>query len=503
VASDGAGRVDNRGMPPTPSVPASQLRAWRPLRSVRSRILATTLVVTAAGMLVAGATAYLVQRERVLASVDDRLSTTVDEVVIVVAETPGATVDTALSALVQRIRPGTGEGTFAITTVGTALVPGGEVDVRLESDALFVSRVQAETVASGAVIGTAQTSDGLMRYAAVPVGGDSATAEQRGIFVFAVDLDAALTPITEAFRTFAIVALGALLVVGLAGWFVAGRLLAPIRRLRETATRITASDVSERIEVTGTDDVSELTRTVNGMLDRLDGALTGQRQLLDDVGHELKTPITIVRGHLELMDSENSADVAATRALAIDELDRMSGLVRDIADLAQAQRGLRLSIETTDIAALLERVRRKAEVLSPALRWTTAIPTRLEGRGLLAEVDADRLTQALLQLAANAVTHAGAATAVELGASADAVQLRLWMRDDGVGIPVETQAVIFERFQRGKVGRGSAGSGLGLAIVAAIARAHGGEVRVESPPGGGATFTIELPRSAEPMGEPE
>jgi signal transduction histidine kinase len=278
--------------------------------------------------------------------------------------------------------------------------------------------------------------------------------------------------------------------LGLIGWFVAGRLLRPIRQLRETAARITATGVSERIPVTGTDDVSELTSTVNGMLDRLEGALKGQRQLLDDVGHELKTPITIVRGHLELMEPADAADVGVTKALAIDELDRMSGLVRDISELAQLQRPLHVTVEPTDIDALVERVRVKASALSTAHRWLAD-----HRAGVIAEVDPDRITQALLQLAANAVTH-GDCTEITFGSSASGRGIRLWVHDDGRGIDEKLLPLLFERFRRGAAGRGETGSGLGLAIVAAIAEAHGGRASATSTPGAGATFTIDLPGGA-------
>ena len=453
------------------------------------------LLVAAAGMLVAGATAYLVQRERILVAVDARLANAVTEIEFIATDVTVETLDEALAAMVQRLRPGTNETTFALTATGTALVPGGETGFPLEQDAAFVDRVEAETSSSGVVTGTAQTTDNLVRYVAIPI---TTGPTESGTFVLAVDMDATLEPITEAFRTFAIVALVSLVVVGLVGWFVAGRLLAPIRRLRETAARITGSDVSERIEVAGNDDVSDLAGTVNDMLDRLDGALTGQRQLLDDVGHELKTPITIVRGHLELMDSTDASDVQATTALAIDELDRMSGLVRDISELAQLGRALHLHPEPTDIAALTERVRMKASALSTTCTWTSP-----KSAAVVALIDPDRMTQALLQLAANAMTH-GHATTVEIGSAIRGDRLELWVRDDGVGISDEAQKVIFERFRRGAVGRGSTGSGLGLAIVQAIATAHDGTAIVHSRPGFGATFAIDIPlRLIEPGGNDE
>jgi signal transduction histidine kinase len=439
-------------------------------------------------MVIAGGTAYLVQRERTLSGVDARLSSAVADARFVTSDAGATTLDAALTALVQRIRPSTGESTFAIGQGATALVPGGDTSFAVEQDAAFVSRMRDETARLGVVRGTATTSVRAVRYVAIPVSVSGGQAG--GVFVLAVDLDAALRPLNDAFRTFALLALGSLVMLGLIGWFVAGRLLRPIRQLRETAARITATGVSERIPVTGTDDVSELTSTVNGMLDRLEGALTGQRQLLDDVGHELKTPITIVRGHLELMEPANAADVGATKTLAIDELDRMSGLVHDISELAQLQRPLHVRVEPTDIDALVERVRVKASALSTAHSWMVG-----ERAGAIAEVDPDRITQALLQLAANAVTH-GECTEITFGGSASGRGIRLWVHDDGRGIDEKLLPLLFERFRRGTAGRGEAGSGLGLAIVAAIAEAHGGRATATSTPGAGATFTIDLPGGA-------
>ena len=470
------------------------VRARRsPTLSVRVRILAAILLVTAAGLAIAGTTAYVVQSERTLSEIDAVLTDTVDDVRIVAADSAARDLRGALRAVIAGVRPATNESTLAVIDGAAALEPRA-VDFRLADDAL-VQRSEAETGSGEVVLGTVTASGRLLRYVFVPVSVDGDPA--RGTFIAAFDLNAELKPVSDASRTYLIVGLVTLIVVGLVGWVVAGRLLRPIRGLREAAARITASDVSERIPVVGHDDVSALTSTVNDMLDRLQGALTGQRQLLDDVGHELKTPITIVRGHLELMNPDNASDVVATRDLAIDELDRMGGLVRDISALAQVERSALANVHPTDIAALVERVRLKVAALS-AHSWV--VTATADGVVL---VDADKLTQALLQLAANAVTHGAPTGVIELGSAltldaAGRPHLHLWVSDHGPGISDELLPRVFDRFQRGTRGRGPAGSGLGLAIVAAIAQAHGGTALVAPTPGGGATFTIDLPADQAP-----
>ena len=136
-----------------------------------------------------------------------------------------------------------------------------------------------------------------------------------------------------------------------ASW-LAGRLLSPVTRLREPAQGITEGDLGARLEVTGNDDLSELQRTFNDMLDRLEEAFASQRRLLDDAAHELRSPLTVLRGHLEVLDTADPADVDATRALLLDEIERMTRLVNDLLMLAKAQRPDFVRLQPTDVEAL-------------------------------------------------------------------------------------------------------------------------------------------------------
>ena len=151
--------------------------------------------------------------------------------------------------------------------------------------------------------------------------------------VFAFDYSAEKRALNNGFLMYLLVGVGVLLVAGVTGWLLVGRLLLPVTLLRDTARQISESDLSQRIEVVGRDDLAELTVTVTAMLDRLESAMVSHRQLLDDVGHELRTPVTIIRGHLEPMDRSDPDEVDQARDIALAELDRMSYLINDLVTL--------------------------------------------------------------------------------------------------------------------------------------------------------------------------
>lgn len=354
--------------------------------------------------------------------------------------------------------------------------------LRLDQDPDFIAAAAKTTTPR---TGELKTSVGPVAYAVVPVGieGQPQRAQLVVIEFLASDLDEAWTTIW----TMSSVAVVALIAAGFLGWIVAGRVLEPIRRLRETAAGIGEDELSRRIEVTGNDDVAQLGVTFNRMLDRLEAAFDGQRQLLDDAGHELRTPITVVRGQLQVM-GDDPEDRQNTLDLVDDELQRMSRLVDDLVMLARSERPDFLDLANTDLMDLVISSFSKASALAPRNWIIDASP---EGFGL---VDEGRLTQALLQLASNAVDHTEPDDTIAFGGQIDGDTVRLWVRDTGGGIAVEDQDQIFERFARGRTARsGRKGTGLGLTIVDRIARAHGGTVSVKSDEGKGALFTLTLP----------
>lgn len=336
------------------------------------------------------------------------------------------------------------------------------------------------------VFGEAETALGGVRYVVVPVRFPETGAT--GAMVHVVDMDAERALLRPTFTTYALVAAGSLVLVAMLIALLVGRLLRPIRSMRETVERITETDISQRVPIDGTDDLSALAATVNGMLDRLETAVTGQRELLDDVGHELRTPLTIVRGHLELMDAADPEDVASSRALVIDELDRMRRLVDDLLTLAKSEQRGFVVPTTIDVARLTDETLAKATTLG-ARHWV------LEGLAdVEASLDAQRVSQAWLQLAANAVRYSAEGSRIGMGSGVDGGDLRLWVCDEGVGIAAEGQGRVLERAERGRSGTGT---GLGLAIVSSIAKAHGGRVLVDSAEGVGTRVTIVVPVKEE------
>jgi len=294
--------------------------------------------------------------------------------------------------------------------------------------------------------------------------------------------------LNRTIRTYAIITVLSLALITALAFWQSGRLLAPLITLRDTAREITATDLSRRIPARGNDDVTALTHTINDMLDRLEAGFEAQRNFLDDAGHELKTPLTVVRGHVELLEHGDAEDVLETRELVLDEIDRMTRLVEDLVLLAKARRPDFLTPRKVDLDKLTHSLLAKSRALGDR-DW------KLDGKGAgQVVVDEQRITQAVLQLADNAAKHTDAGAEVAVGSALEDGWVRLWVRDTGDGVPLDDREHVFERFGRSLVRPGDEGFGLGLSIVKAIATAHGGSVGVTEAPGGGARFELRLPR---------
>lgn len=465
-------------------------RPRRPL-TVRERIVAAVVALTALALLVAGGTAWIAQRHRVDDDIDSSLSRTVTEM-RTLADTgvdsrsgePFSDANSLLYTMMEHTVPDTHEGMIALVD-GELRYLTPDIGVPLAEDEQFLAEVADTGERDHTLVRSLRTEEREYRYAAVPV----AVGDTTGAFVLAYDRGAQQASVDETFRTYALIAAAAVVLLAIAAWLLAGRLLRPLRDLRTTAARISDTDLTTRIPVAGNDDISVLATTFNNMLDRLAEAFASQRRLLDDAGHELRTPLTIIRGHLELMDPADAADAAETQELALHELDRMHRLADDLVLLAKSEAPDFIQPRLSDVGMLLDNVLDLVRGLA-SRRWQLA--QRLEVR---AELDTQRMTQALLQLAANAVSASEEGSRIELGSTLEPGGLQLWVADEGVGISTEDIPGVFERFRQIDPAEQSSaeGSGLGLSIVAAIAKGHGGHVTVASEPGVGSCFVIHLP----------
>ncbi len=432
----------------------------RRTRSVRTRVLTWVLVLAALGMAVAGATSYALQDERLHREVDAGLAQEVREFRALATDgvdpatgSAFTSVEQLLAVVLQRNVPDSTETHLTLFGGEVAGTRVGEQSIALHDEPHVLDVIRQVPRDAGAVITEAETARGTVRMIVVQVGVQGRPTS--GTYVVAAMLDQRRAELADLTRIYVVMALVALVVVGIGGWIVAGHLLRPLRLLREAAAGLDESQLDQRIPVRGDDDVSELTQSFNAMLDRLQGAFGSQRQLIDDAGHELRTPLTIVSGHLQLLDPDDSAAVAETRDLLLDETDRMSRLVEDLIVLATSQRSDFVQLEPLEVADLTDEMFGKARALGDRQWVLGAI-----GEGHLVG-DRQRIVQAVLALAQNAVKYSAPGSRVTVSSEVARGEARFRVTDQGLGIDPDDLDRIFRRFGPGRLGPRGRGVGPG------------------------------------------
>jgi signal transduction histidine kinase len=320
---------------------------------------------------------------------------------------------------------------------------------------------------------------------------DVETVTTRWDVVAARSLDEAQAASSASLLTLGVAVPVALLVLGVTTWFVVGRALRPVESMRREVAEVTAANLSHRLaDPGGGDEVSRLAATLNGMLDRLDASATAQRRFVGDASHELKTPLATIRQHAEVaLLHPESIDGQALAGTVLGEEARLTALVQGLLVLARADEGAlgvaRRPVDLDDLV-LTEATRLRAGQ-GASVDATAVGPARVQG-------DEGLLGQVVRNLVVNAARHARSAVAVGLVETPDGRAV-LTVDDDGSGVAEADRQRIFDRFVRLDEARDrdAGGSGLGLAIVAEIVRVHGGSVRVETSPAGGARFVVDLP----------
>lgn len=448
------------------------------------RILGWSVGLLAAALLATVAAVHVLLSRRADAAINRQLR---HEIVEFSSEKP-AESRPLLGPVAARLREGTRRAVPQSDIVLVALLDGRVVSVSGNTTVRALRADQGQwsqlVDLSTPKSGTLRLAAGSARYTAIPVraAGDPA----RGTFIVAVLTGPEHARVWQATRLQLEVGIGSLAIASLVAWYMAGRVLRPIRATTNLARRITDTNLADRIPVQGNDEVSDMARTFNAMLDRLHDAFATQRQFLADAGHELRTPITIIQGNLDTLTALDPED-AETLDLVNDELSRMTRLVEDLLLLASSEQPDFIRSVPTDLTDFASTLTAKVEALSNR-RWVAS--ANLHGFALL---DAQRVTQAVTQLAANAVAHIDPDVDLELQMSATEDELRFAVIDHGQGIPADDRRRVFARFVQLDE-RHDGRTGLGLPIVAALAAAHGGSIDLTETPGGGATFVLTVPR---------
>ena len=443
------------------------------LRSARLRILGVQAGLLALGLLLA----MLGARQILLRQLDERIDRELTDQVTHLRNLADANLDPdtgrPFTGVERLLRVHLADVTVGRNETVLVLVGGrpygrslGSPPVRLEGDRRLVALWAG--VASP-TRGTVHSSAGEVHYAAVPVavagGGpsrstvapDRGSPALSGVFVAASFRDLRRAELDDTLMVAGAAGGAALLLAWVLTWVAAGQVLAPLRAAGEAADR--------------------------------------GRELLDDVGHELRTPLTVIRGHLELL-GDDPDERRETIAIVSDELDRMNRMVEELHLLTASGRPGFLRAGPVEVGELTFELLAKARALTERT-W------RLDaaGSGWIV-ADRQRLTQAVMQLAENAVRHGRPGSPLWLGSAVDAGEAHLWVRDHGPGVAEADRRRIFERFARGAGGAQPDGAGLGLAIVHAIAEAHHGRVELASSEGRGARFTVVLPVAAKVQAGP-
>ncbi len=453
---------------------------------LRLRLAVLFALVTAALVTVAGFVFVLQLRVSVDASLDPGLRARV------------ATIANELGSDEQLPSTGLNDGVVQVSGPdGQILVSSADAGT-----APLLDPAQRAAATAGEISFTATVNGDRSRVLATTVAG----TRGHSLVVVGTGTDVSDAAVDRATSALLVGGPPAVLLAGIGAWLLAGSVLRPVERMRRQAATISDQDLSRRLAVPPTrDEIAALGTTMNALLHRLQAALERERGFVADAGHELRTPLAILRTELELAARPGRSREALVDAVsrAGQETDRLIRLAEDLLLLARSDnhqpfvRPAPLSLPTVLDAAARGAATRAGE---RAVTVTVHAPDEL-----VIYADADRLRQAVDNLLDNATRHAPDGTVVDVTMSTSpAGTVTIEVADRGTGFPEDFLPHAFERFHRSEAARtrDSGGTGLGLSIVRAIAQAHGGDARAANRPGGGAVVSIDLPDPVRHRVEP-
>jgi two-component system OmpR family sensor kinase len=408
----------------------------------------------------------------------------------------------------EEIEQLTSEGVFVVVRDGN-----GEIltqTVNLPARAEDIETIWQQAFQSGRPEeGTVETSDnGAVYLYAVPV--DPANGSPARVVEAGQSYEGAYRTLETLGTVLVFVILGAFLLSVGGAYLLARAALSPVGAVVTSAHKITESDLSERLPVKNPkDEIGSLATTMNDLLSRLEAAfahreealerqeeaLSHQRRFVADASHELRTPLTTIEGYAEMLKewALHDQETAHESVGAIqEESKRMRAMVKSLLTLAQGDEGAPLKLESQDLGAVAAEATRTAQAAAGS---KVTAEYRSPGRNIIATFDRTRIRQALSILLDNAVKYTPEGGKIEVEARESNGVAELAVSDTGVGISQEQLSLVFERFYRADKARTRGGAGLGLAIARQIAEAHGGRIEVQSEPGRGSIFVLQIPQN--------
>lgn len=452
---------------------------------MRRRLTVAMLAVVIGTLVLTLVGSVLLVRRAALSSAEDGLTTQADAIGELLSNRTSVLTDSRVLQVLRRVGSFDFLAPVGLSPVGTFTT----LPAPLGAGVTDVSALQADQTVAGNV--------GDVVFVARPISLTNAQRRSLGgiptgdlpVLIVTSTVHNPVNPVPY----FVLVAVVVLVVGAVVAALVARRMSAPMRRAVDVTSRMAEGDLAATLPVSGRDppELQELARAINRMGESLARARDHERQFLLSVSHDLRTPLTSIRGYAEALSEGAADDPAAALAVIAGEAQRLERLVQDLLDLARIDASrFSLALQPVDLA---EVVRDTAEAFAPEAQTAAVVLTTAAEPGTWVDGDLDRLRQLAGNLVDNALRFAR--SRVEMAARADTSWCELSVADDGPGIADEDRHKVFERhFSAEGVGDNRRGSGLGLAIVAELAHAMGGDARAEQTDAGGTRMVVRLPR---------
>jgi two-component system OmpR family sensor kinase len=463
---------------------------------IRWRLTLFIALAIGAILLVLGVVSFFAMREALLSTVEDTAERRAEDARDIIHS--GQTLqdddvkELALDGVFVIIRDGEG----GVLTEHPNLASKGEAEDRVWKKALRNGRPASDKVEI--------SGDGMDYIYAVPVRAPQGNAR-------VVEAGKSYKSAQEDIREIgAILAagIGVAFLLSIAGAYLLARTaLRPVEAVTATAREMGEGDLAKRLPVANPkDEIGRLTTTINGLLARLDAAfrrreetLWRQRRFAADASHELRTPLTAISGHARMLDEwalEGDPQRAKQSVGVIRrEASRMRSLAESLLTLTRGDEDVPMEVGRYDLGAVAKEATESARVAVDGKVWVDFVPIEDE---ITATFDRERILQVASILLDNAVKYTPEGGSVKVRVEEEDGSVALSVSDTGIGIAEDQLPLVFERFYRADPSRSEGGTGLGLSIARQIAESHGGQIRAESTPGTGSTFTLLLPKRSRP-----